>query len=151
MSHEFLETLEKDHEEVKELLEKLQSTSKSAMKSKEDLFLKFKQELIPHMKAEEKHFYPVLLDKKGGHEVALESLEEHHVAEMVLKELDSLPKDADNWNAKLRVFTELVLHHIEEEEEEVFDAADDSLEDEELDRIMELFMEEKETLRKKIK
>ena len=47
MAHQFLQALEKDHEEVKGILEKLEETSKTAVKTKEDLFTKLKQELIP--------------------------------------------------------------------------------------------------------
>jgi hemerythrin-like domain-containing protein len=151
MAHEFLAALEKDHEEVQEILKKLQDTSAKAVKTKEDLFMKLKQELIPHMKGEEKHFYPLLMKKKGGKDVGMEALEEHHVAEMTLKELDSLSKSAENWNAKIKVFAEIVKHHIEEEEEEVFEKAEDLLDNDELDKIMSSFSKEKEKLSKEIK
>jgi hemerythrin-like domain-containing protein len=151
MAHEFLETLEKEHVEVQEILEKLKNTSGKAVKSKEDLFMKLKQELIPHMKGEEKHFYPLLLKKKEGKEVGLEAMEEHHVAEMILKELDSLSKSDETWNAKISVFAEIVKHHIEEEEEEVFEKAKDLLTDDELNKIMSSFTSEKEKVKKGIK
>jgi hemerythrin-like domain-containing protein len=151
MAHEFLETLEKEHVEVQEILEKLKNTSGKAVKSKEDLFMKLKQELIPHMKGEEKHFYPLLLKKKEGKEIGLEALEEHHVAEMILKELDSLSKSDETWNAKISVFAEIVKHHIEEEEEEVFEKAKDLLTDDELNKIMSSFTSEKEKVKKGIK
>jgi hemerythrin-like domain-containing protein len=151
MAHEFLETLEKEHVEVQEILEKLKNTSGKAVKSKEDLFMKLKQELIPHMKGEEKHFYPLLLKKKEGKEVGLEAMEEHHVAEMILKELDSLSKSDETWNAKISVFAEIVKHHIEEEEEEVFEKAKDLLSEDELSKIMSSFTSEKEKVKKGIK
>jgi hemerythrin-like domain-containing protein len=151
MAHEFLSTLEKEHVEVQDILEKLKKTSATAVKTKEDLFMKLKQELIPHMKGEEKHFYPPLLKKKEGKEVGMEAMEEHHVAEMMLKELDSLSKSAENWNAKLSVFSEIVKHHIEEEEEEVFEKAKDLLTDDELSKIMSSFTSEKEKVKKGIK
>jgi hemerythrin-like domain-containing protein len=151
MAHELLVTLENDHDEVKAILDKLENTSKTAKKTKEDLFLKLKRHLIPHMKGEEKHLYSALTDDKEGHEVALESLEEHHVAEMVLQELDSLDKDAENWDAKLKVFKELVEHHIEEEEEEVFRAAEEAFNEDQLDDMMSSFVEEKKTVMQKMK
>jgi hemerythrin-like domain-containing protein len=151
MAHEFLETLEKEHVEVQEILEKLKNTSGKAVKSKEDLFMKLKQELIPHMKGEEKHFYPLLLKKKEGKEIGLEAMEEHHVAEMILKELDSLSKSDETWNAKISVFAEIVKHHIEEEEEEVFEKAKDLLSEDELSKIMSSFTSEKEKVKKGIK
>jgi hemerythrin-like domain-containing protein len=151
MAHEFFQMLEKEHEEVKGILAKLESQSKGSAKTKEDLFLKLKEELIPHMKGEEKHFYPALKDGDETSDVAMEGIEEHHVAETVLKELDKLSKDAENWDAKLKVFKEIVEHHIEEEEEELFEAAEDALEEDDLDKIMASFEKEKEKAKKKIK
>jgi hemerythrin-like domain-containing protein len=151
MSHEFLQTLQKDHQEVKQILANLKNTSDRAMKTREDLFMNLKQELIPHMKGEEKHFYPSLKDNKEAREVTMESLEEHHVAETVLKELDKLSRDAENWGAKLKVFKEIVEHHIEEEEEELFKAAEDTLDEDDFDKIMTSFQDEKEKVKKTIK
>jgi hemerythrin-like domain-containing protein len=149
MTHDFLEMLKKDHEEVKGIMEKISNGSKSA-KTKEGLFSKLKQELVPHMKGEEKHFYSVLVDKKKARMKAMEALEEHHVAEVVFKELDKLSKDAENWNAKFKVLKELIEHHIEEEEEEVFETAEDELDEDMLDQIMESFEQEKERVKKKL-
>ena len=102
------------------------------------------------MKGEEKHLYPALKDDKESKDVAMESLEEHHVAETVLNELDKLSKDAENWDAKLKVFKEIVEHHIQEEQDEVFEAAQDALDEKKLDEIMESFQKEKESVRKKL-
>jgi hemerythrin-like domain-containing protein len=149
MAHEFFRTLEQEHEEVKKILDQLESTSPGAVKQKEDLFAKLKQELIPHMKGEEKHFYSLLLDKKSARKPTMEAMEEHHLAEMVLKELDKLAKNEEQWDAKLKVFKELLEHHIEEEEEELFEAAQDNLEPSQLDRIMSAYAEEKKKIGKK--
>jgi hypothetical protein len=59
MAHEFLSTLEKEHVEVQDILEKLKNTSATAVKTKEDLFMKLKQELIPHMKGKKNIFIPL--------------------------------------------------------------------------------------------
>lgn len=151
MTHQFIQTLQKDHQEVQSILGKIQNTSEGAVKTKEDLFMQLKQELIPHMKGEEKHFYPLLMKKKEAQELGMEAMEEHHVAEVVLKELDSLSKDAKNWKAKAKVFSELVSHHIEEEEEEVFKTASELLSEDELDQVMSSFESEKEAVKKKLK
>ncbi len=151
MANEFLQLLKKDHEKVKGILEEIKNKSSRAEKSKKDLFMKLKQELVPHMQGEEKHFYPALKGKKEAKDVALEALEEHHVAEMVLKELDGSSVGGEEWSAKLKVFKEIVEHHIQEEEDEVFDAAEDSLSEDDFDDIMEAFNKEKEKVKKSIK
>ena len=148
--HQFFQSLEKDHNEVRDILEQLAQTSEGAAKTKEKLFMKLKHELLPHMKGEEKGLYPVLMENRDVREKAMESLEEHHVAETVFNELDKLPKDKENWSAKLKVFKEIVEHHIEEEEDEVFDIAGEILDDDQLDQIMESFENEKEKIKEQL-
>jgi hemerythrin-like domain-containing protein len=151
MTHQFIQALQKDHQEVQAILGKIQNTSEGAVKTKEDLFTQLKHELIPHMRGEEKHFYPLLMKKKEAQELGMEAVEEHHVAEIVLKELDSLSKDAKNWKAKAKVFSEIVMHHIEEEEDEVFKSASQLLDEKELDQVMSSFSKEKEDIKKTLK
>lgn len=151
MTHQFLEALEKDHEKVKGILEELKDTSKTAVKTKEDLLLKLKAELIPHMRGEEKYFYAALKKKDEAKDTAREALEEHRVAETVFNELEELSKDAVSWDPKLTVFKELVEHHIEEEEDEIFETAEDHLSEQQLDQIFESFQKEKESVKQKIK
>jgi hemerythrin-like domain-containing protein len=146
--HEFLEELKKDHQEVKDILEKIKNTG--GERSRENLFLELKKEIQPHMKAEEKAFYTVLTKEKESKENALEGFEEHHVTEMVLKELDKMGKAEERWLAKMNVFAELVDHHVEEEESKIFKDAESVLDDEQMDEILEKFNKEKEQLKKKM-
>jgi len=118
----FFQMLKKDHEEVKNILEQLKETKESASKKREELFQKLRVELVPHMKAEESTFYPPLVAKKVSREDAMEGVEEHHVSEMVLKELETMQKGEEQWGAKMAVFKELVEHHIKDEQSKVFKA-----------------------------
>jgi hemerythrin-like domain-containing protein len=147
--HEFLEELKKDHQEVQAILEKLKSSS--GEKNRENLFLQLKKEIQPHLKAEEKHFYTALTQEKEAKENALEGFEEHHVTELVLKELEKMGKAEERWLAKMKVFAELVDHHVEEEESKIFKDAESVLDDEQFDEILEKFNKEKEQLKSKIK
>ena len=70
MANQFFQTLKKDHEEVKEILEQLEETKENAVKKREELFQKLREELVPHMKAEEKTFYQPLMEKKEAREEA---------------------------------------------------------------------------------
>jgi hemerythrin-like domain-containing protein len=150
MHEDFFQLLEKDHNQVKDLLEKLQDTSDSAVKTREKLFLQLKKEILPHLKAEEKTLYPALKEEKDSRRKAMESIEEHHVTELVLHELDQLGKNEEHWAAKFEVFKELVEHHIEEEEEEIFSFAEEVLDEESIDQIMKSFQEEKEKIKSEI-
>ena len=141
--NEFFQILKKDHKELKGILAQLEETGNKS-KKRDELFQKVKEELVPHMKAEEITFYPPLLAaKKDAREVALEGVEEHHVSEMVFKELEKMPKDQDQWAAKLSVFKELLEHHIKEEEGTIFKTAEKVLSQTKLQNILKQFVEEK--------
>jgi hemerythrin-like domain-containing protein len=146
MHKEFFNLLRKDHKEVKDILEELKEM-KGKPSQKEKLFKKLKEEIKPHMKAEEHVFYPALQDNKDTREDALEGIEEHHVAEIVLNELEKLSTKEDQWAAKLSVLKELVEHHIEEEESKIFDDAEEALSEDEMKKIMKKFEEEKEKVK----
>lgn len=135
MAQELFELLQNDHDKVKSILDDLSETSSNAHKTRESAFRKLKDELIPHMRAEERAFYSALEQYEEAREVALEALEEHHVAEGLLNELSSMDMSDERWSAKLKVFQELLEHHIEEEESEVFDAAEESFDDDQMEEI----------------
>ena len=138
---ELLETLHSEHEMVKELFEKLKSEDQA--KKKEQLFSQIKRDLTPHMRGEEKYFYPALKEKEGNKEDVLEAVEEHHAAKLLLNELDDMSPDEERWDAKASVLQEMIEHHIEEEEDTIFEAARDTLSEAKLRKIAEQFEKEK--------
>lgn len=146
MAHEFFQLLKKEHKEVKAILKQL----KESKNDREELFQELTLQLVPHMKAEEKTFYQPLTSKEEAREHALEGIEEHHVAEMVFKELQKMEDGDGRWDAKLSVFTELVEHHIKEEEGSLMKSAEKALDDEEIDEIMRRFEQEKKRIKKNL-
>lgn len=144
--NEFFQILKKDHVEVKGILGQLTETKE--LKKREELFKKLKEELVPHMKAEESTFYQPLLAKKEAREDAMEGVEEHHVSDIVFKELEMMAKGEDHWAAKMSVFKELVEHHIKDEESKVFKSAEKALNADEIQNIMKKFDHEKQKIKK---
>ncbi len=149
--NQFFQLLKKDHKEVKGILGQLKETKESAPKKREELFQKLREELVPHMKAEESTFYPPLLAKKEAREDAMEGMEEHHVSEMVLQELETMQKGEDQWGAKMAVFKELVEHHIKDEQSKVFKSAEKALDHDEFQNIMKQFEQEKQAIKKNLR
>jgi hemerythrin superfamily protein len=129
--------LHQDHEKVKSLFEALEKTTERAGRKREELFAKLNAELTLHSQAEEKCLYPRLKDEKETREITLEALEEHKVVKKLLKELDAMEKDSEEWAAKLKVLMENVEHHVEEEEKELFKQAKAVLSSEEAEEIAE--------------
>jgi hemerythrin-like domain-containing protein len=127
-----LKLLKQDHDEVKQLLEKLDSTTERGVKTRQELFSRVQRELRIHEAIEEEIFYPRLRENAKTKEIALEGYEEHHVVDLVMSEIDSTPFDDETWGAKFTVMKENVEHHIEEEEGEMFKLARQALGTEQL-------------------
>ena len=132
--------LKNDHQIVSGLFDQIESSSGQA---KAQLFTRLKSELDVHALIEEKVFYPALENKKESREITLEAYEEHKVVKDLLAELAAGSSADEEWDAKLKVLRENVEHHVEEEEGELFDKANDVLSDEDLERLGEEMEAEK--------
>src|SRR4051812_38391125 len=132
-----MELLKNDHEQVKNILEQLDSTTEKGVKTREELFTKFKSEMTVHERIEEEIFYPRLTEQAKTKEIALEGYEEHHVVDVVIGELDNVAYDDERWGAKFTVMKENIEHHIEEEEGEMFKLAKQALDSDELEELGE--------------
>ena len=97
------------------IFEKLKPTTERAVKTREELFAKLKQELDVHAHIEETILYPEIKNAAETHDITLEGYEEHHVIDVLLKELAVMPVGTEEWGAKLKVLKENFEHHIEEE------------------------------------
>jgi hemerythrin-like domain-containing protein len=115
--------LKADHDKVKKLLNELDATTERGVKTREELFATIKGELTVHEVIEEEIFYPELKAHPKAKDIVLEGFEEHHVVDLLMGELESIPVDDENWGAKASVMKENIEHHIEEEEGEMFKAA----------------------------
>lgn len=127
--------LKTDHEKVAGLLEKIDGTTERALKTREELFTQLKTELDIHAQIEETILYPVLEKADPTHDITLEAYEEHRLVKQLLSELESDPKDTDEWTAKFTVLKENIEHHVEEEEGEMFKKARKVLSKEELETL----------------
>jgi iron-sulfur cluster repair protein YtfE (RIC family) len=115
--------LKADHKKVAGILEKLDSTTERGVKTREELFTQLKTELDVHARIEETIFYPALAEADETRDITLEAFEEHRLVKQLLSELESMPKDDEQWTAKFTVLKENVEHHVEEEEGEMFPKA----------------------------
>ena len=111
--------LKKDHDTVKELFEKFEKTESSA--EKEKIIVKAVEELKIHAAIEDAIFYPTVR-KHVGKDLMNEADEEHHVARVLIAELDANAAP-DHRHAKFTVLAESVRHHIKEEETEMLPKA----------------------------
>lgn len=138
--------LKKDHAEVKKLFKEIDGLASGQTRQRERLFKQLKSALEIHAKVEEALFYQPLKTLEKSHMQILEGIEEHNLVEKLLLELASGPVNSDEWCAKLTVLRENLLHHIEEEEGEIFPLAEKLLDAEALDEIGRQFEIQKQKL-----
>src|SRR4029453_10475201 len=113
--------LKDDHKTVEQLFKRFEKAGDRAYVEKRDIVDRFSEALSKHAAIEEQLFYPVVrATVPGTEDIALESLEEHHIVKGVLDQLDGMDPRNERFDAKVTVLMENVRHHVEEEEQEFF-------------------------------
>ena len=92
--------------------------------SKQKLALQICTELTKHTAVEEEIFYPAVRQAaRGSAELVDEAVVEHASAKDLIAQLLQLDAGDALFDAKMKVLSEQVLHHVEEEEAEMFPKA----------------------------
>ncbi|MBI1735458.1 MAG: hemerythrin domain-containing protein [Candidatus Rokubacteria bacterium] len=115
--------LKKQHREVEALFKKAEKAKNADMRRElVDLIV---TKLSMHTKLEEEIVYPAIreVQSKKAEEMVLEAYEEHAVVKLVLAQLPDVDPEDERFHAKITVLEELVEHHVEEEEREMFELA----------------------------
>jgi hemerythrin-like domain-containing protein len=112
-----------DHDAAREVIGQIKETTSRAVKTRKELFDHLKLDMWVHHKVEEAVFYSYLRAGKEMHGEAMEAINEHHTANGLFEELDTFPVDSEEWLMKFKALSELVDHHMKEEEEDFFKKA----------------------------
>ncbi len=113
------ERLREDHDKHRTLID-LCAKTHGASEGRDELFAKVRAELRSHANAEEKVFYAALLAADLTQGKARHSIAEHKTMDDLLDELGEMDRSNPNWVRKFETLQEEVVHHMEEEELEVF-------------------------------
>lgn len=135
--------LSKEHDEVQEMLDQ-QIEKKKSGRADDHAMKEIQQQLTIHLSGEEKLLYPQLTRSNESKEDAFEAFEEHHVARNTLNELMRMPPEDERWLAKLKVLKELVDHHVQEEEKNLFKVARKVISSDQAKEIGQKYQQEKE-------
>lgn len=112
-----ISVLKKDHNQLKELFDDFEVTDSRPQRAK---IAKQALEILKlHAAMEEEIFYPAARACTDSFHVD-EADEEHHVAKILVAELDAMHPADDHFDAKFKVLSEAVRHHIREEEDNIF-------------------------------
>jgi hemerythrin-like domain-containing protein len=144
-----IELLKEDHKKVKKLLTELTDTTVRAEKTRRELLQKIATELRIHTTIEEEIFYPAFKSADGSEHKKMnyEALEEHRaVLELVLPDLEGTVTTSEKFSGRAKVLKELVEHHADEEEKEMFKAAKKAMSAEQLRKLGEQMNQRKNEL-----
>ncbi|MEO7035496.1 MAG: hemerythrin domain-containing protein [Polyangiaceae bacterium] len=112
-----IDLLKSQHEEVKALFKKIEKAA--ARRQKNKLFDELASKLVGHDAIEREIFYPACQKAMGMTDLLGEALVEHGVVEFSLFQADQA-RQAKDFSFKCQVLSELVEHHVKEEEQDFF-------------------------------
>lgn len=136
--------LKQDHDTHRQLFDKMADADREKNEERlEKLFEQFKVEVTAHAAAEEETLYATMLAQPDLREDAQHSVSEHKEIDDYLEELDDLEFNGEAWRKKFSEMKKRYLHHIDEEEEEMFPDAAMQLSAEDEERLGKLFAERK--------
>jgi hemerythrin-like domain-containing protein len=121
-----IDLLKADHERVKGILSQLSESTERGVKKRTELLAKLEMEISIHTRLEEEVLYPAF-KKAGGKDqdvMYYEAKEEHRTVDsLVLPDLKVTDPSTPEFAGRVKVVKELLEHHIEEEETEMFPQA----------------------------
>jgi hemerythrin superfamily protein len=147
-----VELLKQDHERIKGLLEDLSKTTERGVKKRTELLGKLEFELTVHTQIEEDILYPAFKQAGTKEEDIMyyEAKEEHRAVDsLVLPDLKATDPGTREFTGRVKVCKEMLEHHIEEEEEEMFPKAQELLGDQ-LDSLGEQMQQMRQQLKKEL-
>lgn len=134
--------LKADHDHHRKLLTQIDET-KGDSPEREKLFEAFRVEVTAHAASEEMSLYATMLGKPDLREDAQHSVSEHKEIDDLLTELYEMDFASTGWLTRFRTMKDRYLHHIEEEEEEMFPEAEEGLSEAKKKELLAIFEKEK--------
>lgn len=113
-----LDLLKSDHEKVAELFSEYEQTHTESKKKK--LAAEICNALTVHAQVEEEIFYPEIKAALNDKELVPEATVEHAVMKDLIAQIESDEQGGEMYDARIKVLSEYVKHHIKEEQSEIF-------------------------------
>lgn len=110
--------LRADHKLVNELFEQFESARSPA--KKQALATEICQELTVHAQIEEEIFYPAIEKVLRDKSLVPEAKVEHETLKYLIAQIESESPGTELYDAKVKVLSEYVKHHVKEEQNEIF-------------------------------
>ncbi|MDX1749294.1 MAG: hemerythrin domain-containing protein [Methylophaga sp.] len=119
--HNAITLLKKDHQKVKQAFAQYEELGPYAFVHKKKMADQICAELTLHTQLEEEIIYPAFREKLSDEKDLLnEAKVEHDSAKVLIKEIQQMQADEELFDAKVKVLSEYIEHHVKEEEDEMF-------------------------------
>jgi hemerythrin superfamily protein len=115
--------LKQDHKDVKAMFEEFEGLGPRATEQRRKLGTKITGALTIHSAIEKHILYPAFKARAENHEEReqiLEAFEEHALTDLLVEEIQGLDAREESYEAKVKTLMDVVLHHVKEEEGEMF-------------------------------
>ena len=110
-----IKLLKDDHRQVEDWFEEFEGTNASSKKQK--LANQICLALRVHTQIEEEIFYPACREAGVEEDMMDEADVEHDGAKKLIEEIEAGAPGDDHWDAKVKVLSEMIKHHVKEEEQ----------------------------------
>lgn len=117
-AHGIIKLLIADHKLMRDLMKKIKSKQATPAQIK-SAYKELIKTVASHVTAEEKTFLSLIKDNPVFEDMALEGYEEHRVHETVINGIKKV-KDQKRQIEQMKIFCEILEHHLDEEEEDLF-------------------------------
>ena len=114
--------LKSDHDTHRELLANLAETSGDSS-DRRKLWRTFYYDVGAHAAAEEEACYAPLMEASKGQPKARHSVSEHHELDEMIQDIEGMDFSSPGWLARFKTMRDRYEHHIDEEENEIFETA----------------------------
>lgn len=135
------EALRADHDKQRTLLDLLTKTQGDS-DGREDLFARTKAALEHHAAAEERCLYVPMMADDLSQEKARHSIAEHHEIDEIIETLEGTDYSSPGWLTHAKSLQHLVCHHLDEEEQEIFQVAGKVLDERQKTQLASQYHEE---------
>jgi hemerythrin superfamily protein len=115
-----IELLKEQHDKVKKALKEFDKLEREDTEAQMQLVQTVCEDLKVHTTLEEELFYPAAREAIDDEDLMNEAQVEHETAKMLIEQLENMGPDDPNFRATFTVLGEYVLHHVKEEEGEMF-------------------------------